>query len=242
MRSEESMSPLAIAKASLDVLLHVSAGSLLRARAADNVWNEVERFTALQARLATSLVVDSSRIIRGPVAALVLERRSTRPRGGWDIVGTLNELHGKTTICVPGNVAVHDPGTWVISHEANDGITRAFQHGSVPTDGVVKLKRVDKARRKIANALAQERKVVAVQVERMGREELILDDKVDPRLVIVESHNISVSTEGTTLSKGLQGWVARVNGQAVTVQVPTEDGTIIGIVDSVDLTSWEDRR
>ena len=65
---------------------------------------------------------------------------------GWDIVGPFDPLKGKAAINVPDNVAMHQPGTWVVGLEANDGVAgrstwtgRSGQHGSVTTHRVVEV-------------------------------------------------------------------------------------------------------
>ncbi len=54
--------------------------------------------------------------------ALALELVGLGVLGSWDVLRTLQELHGETTLNVPRDVAVHEPCTWIVRLEGNDSV------------------------------------------------------------------------------------------------------------------------
>ena len=144
---------------------------------------------------------------------------------------------------MPDDVAVHEPRAWVVGLEADDGVALAGQHGGVATSRIGKVERGDKGGVEDADALAEEGEVVAVQMHGMRGEELVLDNEVVPAIGLAQGDDILGGGEGAVaLGEDLQSWVLGVNGHGVAIQVPAEDGTIIGRGDDVWCANRESRR
>ena len=56
-------------------------------------------------------------------AALALEAGAGDVLLGGDLGWTLDPLHGETAVNVPNDMAMHQPGTWVVGLEADDGVS-----------------------------------------------------------------------------------------------------------------------
>jgi hypothetical protein len=97
--------------------------------------------------------------------------------------------------------------------------------------------------------LAKQTEVVAVQVQWVGCEELILDDEIDPCILLRNDGNVlggvecgvGASAYVCCLGELLKSWEARVDVHGVAVQVPAEDGTIVGGGNGAKLTSRDSR-
>lgn len=87
---------------------------------------------------------------------------------GIDLVWALDELHGQTTLNVPHNVAVHEPGTWVVGLEADDGVTQRRARAATSEHDCVTTGRVDEVEGadvgECAEAFAEDGHVVTVQM------------------------------------------------------------------------------
>jgi hypothetical protein len=88
---------------------------------------------------------------------------------------------------------------------------------------------------------------MAVQVQWVGCEELILDDKVSPCVLLRNDGNVlgggecavDASAHVACLGEQLKSWEARVNVHSVAVQVPAEDVAIVSGGNGAKLTSWD---
>ena len=146
---------------------------------------------------------------------------------------------------MPRDVAMQEPGTWVVGLEADDGVTLAGQHRSVTTRWAGEVERADQGRVEGTLALAEERKVVAVQMHWVGCEELVLDDEVDPLVGLGNDGDVLSGRESSVgggvggLGKLLESWEARVDVHGVAVQVPAEDSAIVGSCNSAELSTRE---
>jgi hypothetical protein len=185
-----------------------------------------------------------SRRIRVVLVALSL--LSSSILGSRDFRWALQELHGETAGRVPRDVAVHEPGTWVVGLKANNSVALASQHGSVTTRWAVEVEGANLARSEMTLALAEEREVVTVQVHWVGCEELVLDDEVDPLVGTLRDDRNVLSIQISCVGCGIGGlgelresWQAGVNVHGVSVQVPAEDGSIVSGRNCAKLTSWE---
>ena len=235
---------MAVTETPLEVVAQVSLGRLLRS--SDDVWRVAGELLAadLEAGVTAEYLERSSRGVGRVLVALVLEGVGESVLGSWDLGWTLQELHGETARGVPRNVAVHEPGTWVVGDEANDGVALASQHGSVTTRWAIEVQRADQARGEMTLALAEEGKVVTVQMHWVGCEELVLDDEVDPLVGTLrdDGNVLSIRVGGVGggvcgLGKLLESWEAGVDVHGVAVQVPAEDGTVISGGNGAKLTS-----
>jgi len=84
---------------------------------------EVGHLTALETRLARELLATWVGGLVGSIGrALVLERLLAGVAGGTQVSWSLEPLEGETTVNVPCDMAMHQPGTWVVGLEANDGV------------------------------------------------------------------------------------------------------------------------
>lgn len=105
------------------------------------------------------------------ILALVLERSLARVLLRGDLIGPLDPLHGKTAIHVPDNMAVHEPGTWIVGLEANDGVAGraagalgAHKHCGVSAVWVVEVESRDERGVPGGGSLTQNAHVVAVKM------------------------------------------------------------------------------
>jgi len=122
----------------------------------------------LQARLAAELDALASGLEGLIGVALVLKGCVLCPLSSWNLVLSLNELQGKTTVNVPDNVAMHQPGTWIVSLKTDDSVTRGLKHCSVATRRVDEVEARCLASSESAHSCAKEREVVTVQMHRMS--------------------------------------------------------------------------
>ncbi len=125
--------------------LEVTGGQLLEGRALGRAGASLEtrlaiRFDRLWVASRIRLQGTAFFLVGGFAAVALLH----------NIIGSLDELQGQTIIHVPDDVAVHEPGTRVVSLEPNHRITgrlgrvgRALKHNSVTTRGVVKVQGAD---------------------------------------------------------------------------------------------------
>ena len=146
---------------------------------------------------------------------------------------------------MPRDVAVHKPGTWVVSFETDDCVTLAGQHRGITTRWAGEVECADQGRVEGTLALAEERKVVAVQMHWVGCEKLVLDDEVDPLVGLGNDGHVLGGREGSVgggiggLGKLLKSWEAGVDVHGVAVQVPAEDSAIVGSGNSTELSTRE---
>ena len=210
----------------------------------------IEVVAGLESRLTRSDLLATSGEVVLDVLALVLEGGLADVLLGGDIIWTLDPLHGQTAVNVPDNVAMHEPGTWVVGLEADDGVPRGggaggaasatYEHGGIATGGVDEVEGWGQGCSPSGLALAQDGEVVAVHVHGVGCEELVLDDEVVPFVLLVEDDG--VGDAGVVAGgKGLQGGVLVVDLEGVVVEEPAEDNSIIWRGDLGDGASWEER-
>jgi len=146
---------------------------------------------------------------------------------------------------VPCDVAVQEPCTWVVGLEGNDGVTLGSQHGSVTTRWVDKVQCANLARGEGTLSLANESKVVTVQMHWVRDKELILNHEVDPLVLLGEDSKVFGFSPGGVgavvagFGELLKSWVGWVKGHGAAVKIPAEDGAVVSSDDGVQLTCWE---
>jgi hypothetical protein len=215
---------------SLAVLLNVHLGTAVPQA-------EVQRVsvtTGLQARLARQLGTERVGSLIGlQGGALALKVRVDVLAGG-DVTRSLDELQGETAVNVPGNVAMHEPGTRVVSLETDDCVasgetrtSRTLQHDSVTTGRVDEVEGADQVTGEGTSAGAENRHIVAVNVQRMRGKELVLDDEVDPGVGLVEDDRVADEAVGATISQRLESRLGVVDIDDGVVDVPLEDSAVV---------------
>lgn len=219
---------VAVSSISLAILVNVHLGTCVE-------WLDVQ---CLITSLETGLTRQFSTLRIGCLIccqgrAFILERLLVDISTSRDVVRAFNELHGKTAIKMPRDVAMHEPGSWVVSLEANDGISgrlarasTTLQHDSVAAHGVREVQRACLSRAEVALALTKDGHIMAVDVHRMGDKELVLDDEINPLVLLCEGDSIA---DGVVRSsgQGLEGWVVEIDVNDSIVEKPLEDGAII---------------
>ena len=147
---------------------------------------------------------------------LVLGIGSRRRVDVGDLRWHLEELQREALADVPADMAVHQPGTWVVGFESDDGPAGAGEHGDVAAGRVFEVEQVHHAGGvEGAVAGAQEGEVVAVEMHWMGDDwsgllvggeggaggrggggglgltELILNDPECPDVGFFEDHDVT---------------------------------------------------
>ena len=159
---------------------------------------------SLTARLHIGII--SSTLALEAVAAVVLSR--------IDRIRLFNILQRHAAVGVPDDVAMHDPGARVVGLEADDCPAAlgsaacagdAEQQGSVAADGVGEVEGGGVGGGEDAFALAEDGEVVAVEMDRVGGLEIVLDHEVDPVAGgAVEDYGVGVDRAIETRRKA--GW------------------------------------
>ena len=238
---------MAVTETALEVVAEISLGRLLGATDdVGRVAGEILTTHLPEARVAAEEREGGGGSKSLIPVALALEAVGEGVLGGGDVSRALKELHRQTALDVPRDVAVHEPGAWVVGHEADNGVALRGQHGGVTTRWAVKVERADQAGREGTGTLAEDGEVMAVQMHWVRDEELVLDDEVDPLVgTLSDDSDVLGSREGgvggdvSCLGELLEGWETWVDVHGVAVQVPAEDGAIVGGGNSAELTSWE---
>lgn len=184
--------------------------------------------------------------------ALVLEIRII-VSDGIDLIGSLKELKAHTTIGVPDNVTVHEPGARVVSLEADDCPARdkclwgaaTEEQNSISSYRVLEIELANHVGCEDTSSLTKHRKVMTVQMHGVRCLEVVLNDEVDPRICrAVEDSSVAeeraVVRQTWQSSQCLQGWlivsdidglVGRWSGAVVreihqAAQEPSDDRTV----------------
>jgi len=120
--------------------------------------------------------------------------------GAGNLVLALEELHAEALTGVPCDMAMHDPGAWVISREGDEEIATRGKSCSVAASGIVEGEAVGGAVPD-AGALADDVEVVAVQMDgmRQGNEGARLDPPEIP-LKVCQLGACSMKSAALTLS------------------------------------------
>lgn len=87
--------------------------------------------------------------------------------GALDLAPALHELHAQSLRCVEGDVAVHDPHTWVICRECNEEVTVGGEGSGITTQGVLE-RQAASAAIPSSGTRANNIEIVAVEMDRMG--------------------------------------------------------------------------
>lgn len=195
--------------------------------------------TASQARLSRCRDVQRVAGSISLIAAALLLEVIGHVAGSVYVVLTLDELHGKTAINVPHNMAMHEPGTWIVSFETHHSPAIALKHSSITTRWVVEIERSSIGSGERALALAEKGEVVAVKMDGMTREELVLDDEVNPLVrTVVEIYSVANKARIAVRGKSLEGWLGVVDVHATSVEEPSKDSAIIGSCEESNIASW----
>ena len=157
---------------------------------ADNISVRVaETVAGVQVTLETGLIgvllVATSIYVRLVAGTLLLELSAVVV---LDLSGALEVLETHTTVSVPDQVAMHNPGTWVVSLETDDSpagnkglrATSTEEESSVSSNGVVEVKLTNHVGRENTTALSEDGEVVPVKMHWVRCLEVVLDHEVDP--------------------------------------------------------------
>ena len=96
-----------------------------------------------------------------------------------NLIDALDKLKSETLRCMPSNVAVHEPCTWVIGLERDDEVSRRWKHGSVSTRRIVGSQS-DSGRIVGSRALSNDEEIVTVEMNWVRNCLCGLDDEVNP--------------------------------------------------------------
>lgn len=88
---------------------------------------------------------------------------------GADFRLALEELHAEARGYVEGNVAVHEPGAWVVGFESQDEVASSGEISRVATDGVVRSESRNVAIPDRVFYLGEDVEVVAVEMDGVGK-------------------------------------------------------------------------
>lgn len=141
-----------------------------------------------------------------------------------DLRLALNELQSKAFVGVPGNVAVHDPGTGVVRVEGQGEVSVGGQHGDVTT-GRVDSGQAGGGLVVRASAGAQHPKVVAVEMDRVGLGKVGVDDEVHPLVGAQLPDVLLVAPGRVALLDGHDGGVVPLGDEGHIVHGPLDAGT-----------------
>jgi hypothetical protein len=78
--------------------------------------------SASETRLGRGLDLATGSLVGLHGRALILELGAVGITLGVDVVRTLDPLESETAVDVPDNVAMHQPSTWVVGLETDDGV------------------------------------------------------------------------------------------------------------------------
>jgi len=114
----------------------------------------------------------------GPCLAAVVESAEVAERVD-NLRWTFEELDTETARDVEWDVAMHQPGTWVVTWESNDEVSASVHGVGIADDGVIEI---------VSNSLTatstctNDPEVVAVKMDWMWQGSVILDQPVGPCL------------------------------------------------------------
>lgn len=124
-------------------------------------------------------------VVCGPAITCLFEavRRSSN---ATDLVLELKKLHTHTLVGMPGNVAVHQPGTWVVDDESHNKPASSRQHCCITSGGLFIVQRAASRGGEVPYSGTEDEEVVAVEMDGMrdadadGCARHLLYDPVDP--------------------------------------------------------------
>lgn len=147
----------------------------------------------------------------------------------WDLGHTLDQLEGKSLRCVPTDVAVHQPSSWVVGLESNDQVTGSWKHGDITSWRVGGGE--SSGGRVSSGILCEDIEVVTVEMDWMWDGLGSLDDEVDPFIGSVELNDVGVGgVAGVSLVDLEKSWVGPFDFEGGTGHVPFEQ--VVGSSDS----------
>lgn len=139
-----------------------------------------------------------------------------------DLIGKLDELKGKTLSGVPGNVAVHQPHTWVVSRPAEDEVAVSRKVGNITTGRVVGNKS-GVGGSVGTGAGSQDEEIVTVKMDRVSNTDLGLDDQELPDVAGAHGDDSLGGIElGIAINDLKESWAGPVNKHGGAVDVPVE--------------------
>lgn len=128
-----------------------------------------------------------------------------------DLGRALEILETHTTVSVPDQVAVHDPGAWVVGLETDDSPTRneglrsaaTEKQSSVSSDGVVEVELSNHVRCENTTTLSEDGEVVSVKMHGVRSLEVVLDHEIYPRVGGAIEHD-GISEQGAVVGQARQ--------------------------------------
>jgi len=170
-------------------------------------------------------------LVRSPgLAAASVVIKGTK--GADDLGRTLEELHTKTTGNVEWNVAMHEPCTWVVGWESDDGVSTSVHSVGVATRGVVE---VESDTRSGTSTVPNNPEVVTVEMDWVRKRSVVLEKPESP----------ASTSDGKTVVVGWKrvcsveniadGWSLPGNVNSLTVDFPEyASGSVEGKIEE----SW----
>lgn len=154
------------------------------------------------------LMATANRFVSLVCLALILERGAVVVFGSIDGFRLLQELKTHTAIGMPDQVTMHEPGTWIVGFESNDGPPRneslrgpsTEKEDSIAADWVVKTQLANHVTGEDASSLSQDGEIVSVKMHGVRGLEIVLDHKVNP-VVGRAIEDGSVAVQGAVVSQ-----------------------------------------
>lgn len=123
---------------------------------------------------------------------------------------------------MPSDVAVHDPGTWVVGDESNGSPTVLGKHDNVTTRGVGGGKGAVVIG---TGTCADDPEVVTVKVEGVSLSKVGLDEHGDPDVGVGQSPDVlSIGPRGVALGDSHDGGVVPLGNKRLAVHGPLDGG------------------
>jgi len=152
--------------------------------------NVLLHMALLETRLIRILDASTASLVCVVCSTLILELGLVVVLAGTNLGWSLKVLKSHTTVSMPDNMAMHEPGTWVIGLESNDRpagahccwVASTEKKGSVSSDWVGEVELSNHVGCEHTTTLAEESEIVAVKVHRVRGDEVVLDHKVGPRV------------------------------------------------------------
>ena len=146
-----------------------------------------------------------------------------------DTLKVLDDLERKAHGCMPANVAMHEPDTWVVGLESEDQVAASavdwveWHERNVTARWVVG---VEDNRAVVGSlALSQDEEVVTVKMDRVRQWDWRLNDDIDPFAKIWHFNGkvARVGWDGAVVVDGLQSWVIPLSSEGRAIQSPLEE-------------------
>lgn len=147
------------------------------------------------------------------------------------LAGALEEVDAEAAADVPGNVAVEEPIARVVRLEGDDEPAVAGQHGHVAAGWILEVQAAPAERRRLSHLgrVAEDQKVVSVQVHRVRQEVLVLNHPVRVHVLLVDDVDVLVGrVRRVALEHVVEHGAVPVDVDVVAVDLPDERGWVEG--------------